>query len=1078
MSTLQAPGNRHRSPSMIQLGRRVLLTLGWVSLLLIALWLWLSWYNTKQVATQRMAAAAALIAGHASNFFDLIGSQMDWLADDMRRVDAVNHPDRALELLQRFIAEYRQLAAAMLIRPDGQVLASTTQTSEMPLPNVSGMPEWREDFHANLKGEGLSVNRPQIDHPLRRWIIPLRYTVRDEQGKVIFLIQASLPLENQQAFWRNLPLPQGSGIGLMREDGYLISRWPDENLTKIYLERDLNRPIPRAIKNNPGTGIYEGVTRDERHRVGAYRRLDRYPLYAFMSVPRSTLLGLWWQGVQIPLYLALGGVVVAVFFYRRTTRRFAANMTVIGRRLAETAAVSGQPLPSSGVSEIDTLCDALSEARQRLHEASKNRERSLLAAADAGTYAVRMSDGIVLNADPEFLRMLGRNAHEVIGRPWADLLCHPSDRDYTLHENTVPRVVECNHKSGGSVWLSLAEYFDRSDGEAVRQGLAIDVSRREALLRQIQTDSKRLQALWQLATRRDMPDDEKVQLTLRFGLETMGMDMAMIGEIRAGQYVIRHAVDPGGTFSPGSTISFGSPCSLAITSRQSVVVPNLALDETYGELADLGIRVYISIPIWVGEQIYGTLVFTRREPLPGGFSDDDKAFVELLASWFGQTLLQQEQRRALEELAMTDSLTCLPNRRAADSRLIGEMARARRTSEYFAIALCDLDRFKLINDHYGHDVGDEVLQQIAGIMKDALREGDWVARWGGEEFFVFLHQSDGTEAFVAMDRLRQAIKAKPIQTRLGPLEITTSIGIGVLRGAEEDVAQLLAEADGCLYEAKKRGRDCVVVSEAARRGTLWKAGMLQRALKENRIVPAYQTIVDLNSRAIVAEEILARLVQPDGNIVPAGDFIEAAEGINLVHMVDQTIIHSAMKHCAANLSKDPSRPVIAHFINLSPQFLARKDLVKELLDEAKRLCTVNNIREDMAKPLVFEITERQLLKDFDDLATDLEPLLELGFRLALDDFGSGYSSFLYLAELPISFLKIEGWMVRNTRHNPRVAAMVQAIVHLAQKQGITTIAECIEDGETAELLREMGVDWGQGYYFSYPERETALESKR
>lgn len=1066
--------NRHHAPSMIQLGRRVLLTLGWVSLMLIALWLWLSWHNTKQVAAQRMAAAAGLIAGHATNFFDLIGSQMDWLTDDLRRIDAVNHPDRALELLRRFIAKHPQLASASLIRPDGQILAGTAQTPGMTLPNVLSRPEWREDFYANLKSEGLSVNRPQIGYLMRRWIIPLRYTVRDEQGEVIFLLQASMLLEDQQALWRDLSLPQGAAIGLLREDGYLISRWPDEHLKKIYLEKNLSRPLPRAIKDNPNTGFYEGVTRDEQYRVGAYRRLDHYPLYAFMSLPRSTLLGLWWQGVQIPLYLALGGVIAAVFFYRRTTRRFAVNMAVIGQRLEETGAAAGQPLPSSGVSEIDTLCDALSEARRRLHDASKNRERSLLAAADAGTYTVRPSDGIVLNADPRFLHMLGRSAQEVIGHPWADLLCHPP-ADITLYENTVPHVVECRHESGGSVWLSVAEYLDRSDGEAVRQGLAIDVSQREALLRQVQTDSKRLQALWRLATRRDMPDDEKVRLTLHFGLETLRMDMAMVGEFKEGQYVIRHAVDPGGTFSPGQVIASSSPCSLAIKTRQSVIVPDLALDETYGELADLGIRVYISVPIWMGEQIYGTLVFSRREPQPGGFSDDDQAFVELLASWFGQTFLQQEQRRVLEELAMTDSLTGLPNRRAADNRLAGEIARAKRTGEYFAIALCDLDRFKLINDHYGHDIGDEVLQQVAGIMKDALREGDWVARWGGEEFFVFLHQSDGTEAFIAMDRLRQAIRTRPIQTRLGPLEITTSIGIGLLRGPEEDISQLLAEADGCLYEAKKRGRDSVVVSEAARRGTLWKAGMLQRALKENRIVPAYQTMVDLNSRAIVAEEILARLVQPDGNVVPAGDFIEAAEGINLVHLVDKTIIQSAMKHCAASLSKDPSRPVIAHFINLSPQFLARKDLVKELLDEAKRLCAVNDIGADMVKPLVFEITERQLLKDFDDLATDLKPLLDLGFRLALDDFGSGYSSFLYLAELPISFLKIEGWMVRNMRHNPRVAAMVQMIVHLAQRQGITTIAECIEDSETAELLREMGVDWGQGYYFSHPERETLLE---
>jgi EAL domain-containing protein (putative c-di-GMP-specific phosphodiesterase class I) len=121
------------------------------------------------------------------------------------------------------------------------------------------------------------------------------------------------------------------------------------------------------------------------------------------------------------------------------------------------------------------------------------------------------------------------------------------------------------------------------------------------------------------------------------------------------------------------------------------------------------------------------------------------------------------------------------------------------------------------------------------------------------------------------------------------------------------------------------------------------------------------------------------------------------------------------------------------------------------------------------KPIVFEITERQLLSNFESMRQDLQPLLDFGFRLALDDFGSGYSSFLYLAELPVSFLKIEGWMVQKMRSNIRVRYMVESMVALSQRLGITTIAEFVEDSETADMLREMGVDWGQGYFFGKPE---------
>jgi EAL domain-containing protein (putative c-di-GMP-specific phosphodiesterase class I) len=291
----------------------------------------------------------------------------------------------------------------------------------------------------------------------------------------------------------------------------------------------------------------------------------------------------------------------------------------------------------------------------------------------------------------------------------------------------------------------------------------------------------------------------------------------------------------------------------------------------------------------------------------------------------------------------------------------------------------------------------------------------------------------------------------------------------VFRANDEDAARILSEADGCLYEAKNNGRDCVVVSETAKRGTLWKAGMLQHALQENRVVPAFQVMVDLRTEAVVADEALARLVQSDGEIVAAGDFVEAAEGINLIHIVDGVITRKALQRHAAEVSGGTLSHARAHFINLSPQFLARPEMVQKLLEEAQRYCDSCGVKFGAIKPLVFEITERQLVGDLDDLVRDLQPLLDFGFQLALDDFGSGYSSFLYLAKLPVSFLKIEGWMISNMRQNPRVLAMVRSIIMLARNQGITTIAEGIEDAETAEMLRAMGVDWGQGYYFGRPE---------
>jgi EAL domain-containing protein (putative c-di-GMP-specific phosphodiesterase class I) len=321
-----------------------------------------------------------------------------------------------------------------------------------------------------------------------------------------------------------------------------------------------------------------------------------------------------------------------------------------------------------------------------------------------------------------------------------------------------------------------------------------------------------------------------------------------------------------------------------------------------------------------------------------------------------------------------------------------------------------------------------------------------------------------------MERLRLAIRGNPVSTAHGPLDITTSIGIGTFLG-KGDLATVLSEADGCLFEAKHAGRDQVVMRTSNRRDTLWKAGMLQHALLENRLVPAYQVMVDLRTNKVVADEALARLIEPDGRVLPAEEFIEAAEGINLIHIVDEVVARQSMQRCALNLVDGTNKPGFAHFINLSPQFLARRELVQAMLHQAAQHCADTGMADAPVRQMVLEITERQLIGNFEDLLGDLQPLLDFGFRLALDDFGSGYSSFLYLASLPVSFLKIEGWMVQNMRNNPKVLGMVKSIIALARDQGLTTIAECVEDAATAELLRDLGADWGQGWYFGRPECE-------
>ena len=1072
----EAPHPRN-APSLIRLGSIVFLSMGAVYLVLISLWLWFSWEDSKQAHLQRLRVTAALAAGHAQNYFGFISSNLEELAEELRHADALKHPEIVLPLLQEFKGKHPDLGGIALVLPNGDLLAGTLNGQSGKALNLLSDPSWREDFHRALTLTGLSVNRPQISYATKLWIIPLRYTVRDADGKVLYILQAVIFLKNQQALWANLNLPDGVVIALLREDGYLISRQPSPDPARFYSRKHVNVNLLSQIAAGATEGSFTGMGMDGQQRFGSFHRLMNYPVYAHISVPVAMQRQIWWSGVQTPLYMLLGLLVLGGVLYAGLAQRFARRMRTISQFLGGEGWSKQKELPSSGVGEIDDLFENLAKTQQRLEEAAQNREKMLLTAARAGIYAVRVSNDVVAAADQSFLDMLGMEEEAVVGHSWRNLLADPvaagSGAQRPAAGGMAQRVERFKDGRDHPLWLSLAEFEQKNEmGEMVRHGLAIDVSERERLLMTVRDQSTRLQVLWQISTSRTRSEGEKVRLMLRLAMDTLDMDVAMLSEKVGEHFVPAYLMDTLGLSKAEGACPCEILCLHASEEEKSLFVADLHASgrPEFEEVArKFGIHTYTGIPVWLGEKFYGMLVFLRQKPVEGGkFTPDDRAFMELLAAWFSQMLLQHKQRQSLETQALTDGLTGLPNRRAAELRFTEEIARARRDGTGFSVATCDLDRFKLINDNYGHGVGDEVLQQTAHIMRQALREGDWVARWGGEEFILFLHHSDHADAVAAAERIRAAIKANPLKTSQGSMEITASFGIGVYQAGDEDVSQVLSESDSCLYEAKRKGRDCVVASESESAGTLWRAGMLQRALKEGRIIAAYQIMVDLVTHKPVADEALARLLQPDGSVIAAGEFIEAAEGINLIHEVDHTITRHAMSRCALNLTAGHD-PGFAHFINLSPQFLARKDYVDELLNEAKQFCTSCNIEFHGFKPVVFEITERQLLTDFEGLRDQLQPLLDFGFRLALDDFGSGYSSFLYLAELPVSFLKIEGWMVRNMVSNKRVYSMVESMVMLAQKMNITTIAECIEDRTTADMLRDMGVNWGQGYYFGRPE---------
>ena len=577
-----------------------------------------------------------------------------------------------------------------------------------------------------------------------------------------------------------------------------------------------------------------------------------------------------------------------------------------------------------------------------------------------------------------------------------------------------------------------------------------------------------LRDLWKLASQYELDDDTRIRAVLRLAAETLRMDIVILGKFEP-EHTIHYVHDSLNILSEDMLVQLQDfMCKEVFISQAPIHNVDLKSHPQLRHhklVTEAGLQVYSGIPVKIGRRIEWVLGFLRRSVSPP-IGEKEIIYMELIADWLGNALQNSEQKELLQRLALTDLLTNLPNRRAAEGYLQQELARAVRKQGKFALAMVDLDHFRHINERYGQHIGDQVLKGVATRLLEGLRDGDWVGRWGGEKFLFFLHDSDAREAVGALERLAEQVKNTPIATDVGPISLTLSAGIGVVHPGCYEIARALELADISLRKAKNSGRD--KVHAILDRDTGWSIQTVKNAVHDNRLRLATQVIVDLQTNVPVADESLARLITPEGELIEADKFIDMAEGLGTIADLDRHMAQLSMSRCKALIDRGGA-PDFAHFINLSPQFLARRNLVEDLLQHAHEYAQGCKLGEGALNPLVLEITERQRIGNLETLRTDLKPLLDFGFRLALDDFGSGYSSFMYMANLPISFLKIEGWLVLNMRREHKIASVVESIASFARKEGIKTIAEHVEDAETAHILRDMGVDWGQGWYFGLPQ---------
>lgn len=424
------------------------------------------------------------------------------------------------------------------------------------------------------------------------------------------------------------------------------------------------------------------------------------------------------------------------------------------------------------------------------------------------------------------------------------------------------------------------------------------------------------------------------------------------------------------------------------------------------------------------------------------------------------------ERNTLTYRATHDSLTGLLNRCCVQERLENLHRAAEVQRGAYSLLLLDLDHFKIVNDRFGHATGDQVLAQVGRRIAHKVRELDTVGRWGGEEFLCLLPQVNRSLAEEIAERIRAGLEIEPVEYQGRRIRITSSIGVATYPDDGLHPDALLAKADAALYEAKRSGRNRIQSGTRHAGNVFALANIIEKSLKEDRVRPAYQRVVNLVTGEECGLEALARIQLDNLQVMDATYFIPAAEQLHLVHLIDHRIIQNALMRCVDRTLAD--QPVPAMFVNFSADFLRHPDLVEDILDTVRQQCALCGDRIGEINPLVIEITERQFMEDMSEAREALKPLLDMGLRIAIDDFGAGYSSLSYLAELPVSFIKLERSLVQRITTEPRVCAILRGVQELAADLGVITIAEGIESEDSYQALQRLGVDWGQGYYFSRP----------
>ncbi|MGN8004496.1 bifunctional diguanylate cyclase/phosphodiesterase [Acidovorax sp. 22279] len=938
-----------------------------------------------------------------------------------------------LALAQQLLTDYRkhrpEVSEISLSEMNGKVLASSHAADRNGQPGLVDQSGF-QDFARDTKDQhDIYLGRPQRDAQSQDWVFTLRYVLRDAQGKPRAVLTDVFPVDFLESLWKDAPLVQQLTVGVLRDDGYLMTRLPvPATVTKdeVYgMRRDGVLVRYLAQHQFPLQGRVEGPNAllKGQNFINLFHRLDRLPATVFVGQPESRFFQVWARSIDTPLALtALLLVFIKLVSLRLARREHEAEQ----QRLAV----------------------------ERVLRESETEQRSLIDNLMTGL-VIHDATGAVVRCNAEASNLLGLSFEQMTGKQLIDpawsfvneqgavmpVSDYPASRVLATREpvnGVVGGIVR--GKDAGICWvLSRADPWFTTDGQLDKIVVTfVDITMRRKLTSQLQDRELKFQALFDNSM-------DAVLLTSPDGtVLAVNQAACRLFDLSEAQIIAR------------GRMGLADPADPRL---QELLVQRQQRGQAAGLLTMVrGDGSHFTAEI--SSSIYGDSEGRQYSSMIV------RDITERLRSQAELEAANAQMRRINEQLAEVahfDMLTHLPNRVLLADRLQQAMAHCVRRNKSLAVAFLDLDGFKDINDRYGHAAGDEFLVAIAKRLRSALRDGDTLARIGGDEFVaVMIDLTAEQDCEPLLLRLLQ-VAAEPLLVNGQSLQVSASIGVTIYPQDGSSSEQLIRHADQAMYLAKQAGKNRFhlfdVASDAAIRIKRESLEQIATAIAQRELVLYYQPQVNMQTGEVVGMEALVRWLHPQRGLLAPSQFLPVIEDHDMAIAIGERVLDMALSQMAQWLAVGLRMPVS---VNVFSKQLQQEDFVHKLRQALAAHPSVPS------SALELEIVETSALQDMAQVSGLMHACAELGVRFALDDFGTGYSSLTYLKKLPAELLKIDQSFVRDMLEDRDDLAIVQGVVGLSKAFNRKVIAEGVETVDHGRTLLAMGCVLGQGYGIARP----------